>query len=309
MAVPEYQQFMLPLLQTLGDGKEHTSESYINSLVSQFELSLEDQRELLPSGRQAKLKNRIGWAVTYLYKAGLLERTARSRVRITERGLSILETNPSKIDKQFLTQFPEFIEFQRKGQGEDPNHSAPFSTTETANVEVELSPDEMLEASYQSLRATLAQDLLERIKAASPSFFEQLVVDLLVAMGYGGSRSDAGEAIGGSGDEGIDGIIKEDRLGLDFVYLQAKRWEGTISRPVIQGFAGSLEGQRARKGVFITTSRFSKDAHDYVKRIEKRIVLIDGEQLAQFMLDYGIGVTEIASYRVQRVDVDYFGIE
>jgi len=165
----------------------------------------------------------------------------------------------------------------------------------------------MLDTSYQQLRTTLAQDLLDRIKATPPAFFEQLVVDLLVAMGYGGSRRDAGQAIGGSGDGGIDGIIKEDRLGLDFVYLQAKRWDGTVSRPTIQGFAGSLEGQQARKGVFITTSRFSKDAEDYVKQIEKRIVLIDGEQLAQYMLDFGIGVTEVASYRVQRVDVDYFG--
>jgi restriction system protein len=172
-----------------------------------------------------------------------------------------------------------------------------------------LSPDERLEASYQQLREALAQDLLERIKQASPTFFERLVIDLLVAMGYGGSRRDAGEAVGRSGDGGIDGIIKEDRLGLDFVYVQAKRWEGSVSRPTVQAFAGSLEGQRARKGVLITTSTFTREARDYVTRIEKRIVLIDGDQLTQLMIDHGVGVADVTSYHVKRVDTDYFGDE
>lgn len=170
----------------------------------------------------------------------------------------------------------------------------------------DISPDEQLAQSYRRLRRSLAQDLLDRIKAAPPEFFEQLVVDLLVAMGYGGSHEDAGQA---SGDGGIDGIIKEDRLGLDFVYIQAKRWKSTVGRPQIQGFAGSLDGRRARKGVFITTSDFSSQARDYVNLIEKRIVLVDGEELAELMLDYGIGVSEVASYKVQRIDLDYFGEE
>jgi restriction system protein len=167
-------------------------------------------------------------------------------------------------------------------------------------------PQEALEESFKLLRASLAQDLLERIKAASPSFFENLVVELLVSMGYGGSREDAGEAVGRSGDGGIDGIIKEDRLGLDFIYVQAKRWNATVGRPDIQAFAGSLEGQRARKGVFITTSQFTREAYDYVSRIEKRIVLIEGAELAELMIDYGVGVTEVATYQIYRLDADYF---
>lgn len=237
-----------------------------------------------------------------MYKAGLLERTGRGRIKITDRGQAVIEQEPQRINLPFLNQFPEFQAF--RATRTRSTVARPDGKDESDDS---LSPDELLEASYQQLRKALALELLERIKTAPPSFFEQLVVDLLVAMGYGGSRIDAGHAVGGSGDGGIDGIIKEDQLGLDFVYLQAKRWEGTVSRPTIQGFAGSLEGQRARKGVFITTSRFSKDAEHYVKQIEKRIVLIDGEQLAQYMLDFGIGVTEVASYKVQRIDLDYFG--
>ncbi len=172
-----------------------------------------------------------------------------------------------------------------------------------------LTPSELLESSYQGLRQALADELLERIEKASPRFFERLVVDLLVAMGYGGSRADAGQAVGRSGDDGIDGIIKEDRLGLDFVYVQAKRWDQAVSRPLVQAFAGSLEGQRARKGVFITTSRFTREAEEYVTRIEKRIVLVDGERLAQLMIDHGVGVADVASYHVKRVDLDYFDEE
>jgi len=307
MTVPDYQLLMLPLLRLLGDGEEHATDQYIQSLAAHFELSVKDQRDMLPSGRQSTLRNRASWAATYMSKAGLLERTARSRIRITDRGLKVLVASPAFINIEFLRQFPEFVEFRQRGPRQDLTATTATLNLETLETSESLSPDEMLESSYQRLRESLAQDVLERVKAAPPAFFEQLVIDLLVAMGYGGSRSDAGQAIGGSGDGGIDGIIKEDRLGLDFVYLQAKRWEGTVSRPIIQGFAGSLEGQRARKGVFITTSRFSRDAEDYVKRIEKRIVLIDGEQLAQYMLDFGIGVTEVASYKVQRVDLDYFG--
>lgn len=307
MSIPDFQSMMLPLLIVVGDGKEHSTDNYAAALAKHFALSPDDLRALLPSGRQSIFRNRVAWATTHMYKAGLLERTGRGRIKITDRGQSVIEQGPQRINLPFLNQFPEFQEFratktrstvaQPDGKGESDDSLATDS----------LSPDELLEASYQQLRKSLALELLERIKTAPPSFFEQLIVDLLVAMGYGGSRTDAGHAVGGSGDGGIDGIIKEDRLGLDFVYLQAKRWEGTVSRPTIQGFAGSLEGQRARKGVFITTSRFSKDAEHYVKQIEKRIVLIDGEQLAQYMLDFGIGVAEVASYKVQRIDLDYFG--
>lgn len=310
MSVPDYQQFMLPLLRILGDGKEHTVDEYVDRLAIQFGLSADDRRELLPSGRQTKLRNRVGWAATYLSKAGLLTRTGRGRIRITERGREVLSSDPNQINSNYLDRFAEIAEFKQstrnaaRAEASENENASTSGTDDSA-----LSPDEMLETSYQRLRESLAQDLLDRIKAAPPAFFEQLVVDLLVAMGYGGSRSDAGEAIGGSGDGGIDGIIKEDRLGLDFVYIQAKRWEGVVGRPQIQGFAGSLEGQRARKGVFITTSTFTENARQYVSNIEKRIVLIDGQQLAELMLDYGIGVTEVATYKVQRVDLDYFGEE
>ena len=210
-----------------------------------------------------------------------------------------LRLKPSRIDIKFLNQYPEFQDFHGRPDGQAPDVPKDGKAEQT--------PQEVLEASYQGLRRELAQDLLLRVKAAPARFFEELVVDLLVAMGYGGSRRDAGQAIGQAGDSGIDGIIKEDRLGLDVVYVQAKRWDGTVGRPVVQAFAGSLEGQRARKGVFITTSQFSQDARDYVSRIEKRIVLIDGEQLTQHMIDYGVGVTEVASYVVKKLDLDYFG--
>jgi restriction system protein len=241
-----------------------------------------------------------------LIKACVLHRPARGRVRISSRGREILDHPPQRIDIAFLGQFDQFEEFRTARTSESTPVQLQPSSDQDAD---ELSPDERLLQSYRQLRGTLAQDLLSRIKVAPPAFFEQLVVDLLVAMGYGGSRLDAGEAIGGSGDGGIDGIIKEDRLGLDFVYIQAKRWESVVGRPQIQGFAGSLEGQRARKGVFITTSSFTDNARQYVTNIEKRIVLIDGQHLADLMLDYGIGVTEVATYKVQRVDLDYFGEE
>lgn len=294
MAVPDFQSLMLPLLKIAGDGREHRLSEAIEALAVQFRLSEDDRRELLPSARQAKFDNRVGWARRYVKKAGLLESTERGKFRITERGLEVLRGNPASIDVKFLMQFPEFVEFRSvKQRGE--------------NEEATETPEEALELGYQNLRRNLAEDLLERMKSCSPRFFEKLVVDLLVEMGYGGSRKDAGQAVGQSGDGGIDGIIKEDKLGLDVVYIQAKRWEATVGRPTVQAFAGSLEGQRARKGVLITTSQFSPDAKDYVTRIEKKIVLIDGEQLAQLMIDHGVGVTEVVSYPVKKVDIDYFG--
>jgi restriction system protein len=306
------------------DGQEHTLTEAVETLARQFALTEEERRERLPSGGQARFDNRVGWARTYLQKAELLEATGRARFRITKRGAALMRENPPAINDKFLLQYPEFVEFKRRTAKQDDAPAAePAPVIDVTSVagrrasarlipdapETEQTPEEALEASYQALRRTLAQELLERVKASSPRFFERLVVDLLVAMGYGGSRKDAGQAIGASGDEGIDGIIKEDRLGLDVVYIQAKRWEGTVGRPTVQAFAGSLEGQRARKGVFITTSQFSREARDYVAIIEKRIVLVDGEQLTQLMIDHGVGVTEVASYIVKKVDSDFFGEE
>jgi restriction system protein len=298
VTIPGFQDLMLPLLQIASDGQEHSLSQVIDILAEHFRLTNEEKEELLPSGRQSKLDNRVGWSLTYLAKTKLVERTGRGRFVITERGFEALRSNPSRVDLKYLERFPELEQF-RSGTTQDSIESlqdeAPKQTFE-----------EILESSYQNLRRSLAQDLLERIKTYPPKFFEKLVVDLLIAMGYGGSRKDAGKAIGQSGDGGVDGIIKEDKLGLDVVYVQAKRWEGTVGRPQVQGFAGSLEGLRARKGVFITTSQFSKDAKDYVNLIEKKIVLIDGEQLSQFMIDYGVGVSEVATYTVKKVDLDYF---
>jgi restriction system protein len=286
----------------------------IDLLANVFKLREEDRIQLLPSGKQRTFYNRVGWARTYLKKAGLVETPGVGKVRITQRGIDVLKENPTKIDRKFLMQFPEFVEFQRQAVAEEPNlvaggmiYNVPAGSATASISGVYLqTPTESLESNYRSLRSALAEEILDRIKACSPKFFENLVLDLLVAMGYGGSKKDA-ERVGRSGDGGIDGTINEDKLGLDVVYVQAKKWDtGTVGRKEIQAFAGSLEGRRARKGVFITTSRFAQDAKDYVKGIEKKIVLIDGEELAQLMIDHGIGVTEVVSYSVKKVDADYF---
>jgi len=280
----------------------------IESLAKVFKLSEQDRVELLPSGKQRTFYNRVGWARTYLKKAGLVETPGIGKVRITERGIDELKKNYTRFGIKFLMQFPEFVEFQKQAVAEEPG----LATVPLGSVTASISgvylqtPTESLESNYRSLRSALAEEILDRIKACSPKFFENLVLDLLVAMGYGGSRTDA-ERVGRSGDGGIDGTINEDKLGLDVVYVQAKKWDtGTVGRKEIQAFAGSLEGRRARKGVFITTSRFAQDARDYVKGIEKKIVLIDGEELAQLMIDHGVGVAEVASYAVKKVDADYF---
>ncbi|MBI4506542.1 MAG: restriction endonuclease [Chloroflexi bacterium] len=303
MAIPDFQTLMLPLLEIAGDGKEHSLADVIDLLAERFHLTAEERAELLPSGTQSKFVHRVGWARTDLREAGLLERTGRARFRITDRGLAVLRGTPQTINRAFLRRFLEFDEFLRRTRrGRDEDGNAAIET----EIVVPTTPEETLGGAYQTVRQALAQELLGRIRSCSPRFFERLVVDLLVAMGYGGSRKDAGRAVGQSGDGGIDGVIKEDKLGLDVVYVQAKRWDNTVGRPIVQTFAGSLEGQRARKGVLITTSQFSPDAKEYVKYIEKKIVLVDGEQLAQLMIDHGIGVTELATYTVKKLDLDYF---
>ncbi|MDR4508521.1 MAG: restriction endonuclease [Candidatus Brocadiaceae bacterium] len=297
MAIPDYQKIMLPLLKFSSDQQEHSLREAIDNLADYFDLSDEERRELLSSGQQTIFANRVGWARTYLKKATLFESTRRGYFRITERGINVLKENPQEINAKFLYQFDEFKKFltiKRKTPEQDKE------------IEEEKTPEETLESAYQNLRDNLANDLIQQIKLSPPSLFEKIVVELLVRMGYGGSLKDAGKAIGRSGDEGIDGIIKEDRLGLDIIYIQAKRWENTVSRPEIQKFAGALQGQRARKGIFITTSSFSREAQDYVSRIDSKIVLIDGEQLAQFMIDHNIGVTSISAYEIKKIDSDYF---
>ena len=299
MAVPDFQSIMLPLLTLAGDGQEHSYRETIDRLADEFQLSEEDRRELLGSGRQAKFDNRVGWAMTHLKKAGCLESRKRGFFSVTARGLQVLASNQIEINDTFLRQFPEYVEFKgvsRQGSGPREKEDQRRGGT----------PEETLEESCQQLRRELVEELLERVKSCSPRFFENLVVDLLVAMGYGGSRQDVEQAMGRVGDDGIDGIIKEDKLGLDIVYVQAKRWQSIVGRPVVQAFAGSLEGQRARKGVLFTTSEFSQEAREYVTRIEKKIVLVAGDQLAQLMIDHDIGVAPVATYVVKKADSEYF---
>lgn len=302
MTIPDYQSLMLPLLRLLGDKKEHSARETLDALAKGYNLSEAELGELLPSGKQPIFDNRVGWARTYMKKAGLLESTRRGVFRLTDRGLKLLGQKPSKINVKYLKQFPEFVEFQTV------KHER-IGEPERAEEEKEKTPEELLETAYQQINDQLVSDLLKQIKAIPPALFEKIVVELLVAMGYGGTLRDAGQAVGKSGDEGIDGVIKEDRLGLDAIYLQAKKWENTVGRPEIQKFAGALQGQRAKKGIFITTSNFSKEAYDYSSRIDTKIVLIDGEQLARLMIDHNIGVTSIGKYEIKKIDSDYFSEE
>lgn len=297
MAIPDFQTIMLPLLTFAGDGQEHFMLDAVTYIAKKFELTDEERNEMLPSGQQRRLDNRVGWSRSHLTKAGLLETTKTSHFRITSEGLKVLQAQPPKIDVIFLDKYAGHLEF-RKGPTKGPKPPEPGG---------EQSPKETIENSYQKLREDLAQEILATIKKQSPAFFERLVVTLLVAMGYGGSIADAGQAVGKSGDGGIDGIIKEDKLGLDVIYIQAKRWaQGTVGRPDIQGFVGALEG-RTNKGVFITTSDFTTEARNYARSLNsKKVVLLDGGELAQLMIDYNIGVTRDAVYEIKRVDADFF---
>jgi restriction system protein len=299
MSIPDYQSIMLPLLKLLADEQEHSLHDSIENLAQFFKLSAEERKELLPSGQQPVFDNRVGWARTYMKKAGLIETTRRGFFKITNRGLEALKQNPAEINVKFLEQYREFIEFREIRREKER------VTTEIESTEKQ-SPEDLMVYGYQKIRQELSDELLTHIKSCSPEFFERLVVELIVKMGYGGSRKDAGKAIGKTGDEGIDGIIKEDKLGLDIIYIQAKRWENPVSRPEIQKFAGALQGHRAKKGIFITTSGFSKEALGFVSKIDSKIVLIDGEHLTQLMIDHDIGVSKIASYDIKTIDTDYF---
>jgi len=300
MAIPDYQTIMLPLLKFAGDGQEHSLREAVNYLADEFELSEEERKEMLPSGNQRIFNNRVGWALTYFRKARLVESPKRGIFKITDRGQQVLSKNIENIDNKFLEQFPEFKEFTKiKKKPDKPTPPPKF-------LPRDINPEEILESAYQELQDSLADELLSTIKTCSPEFFERLVVDVLIKMGYGGSRKEAGQAMGKTGDGGIDGIIKEDKLGLDIIYIQAKRWEGVVGRPEIQKFAGALQGQRARKGIFITTSNFTKDALNYVENIETKIILIDGQRLAELMIAYNVGANTTAIYEVKKIDSDYF---
>jgi restriction system protein len=301
MAVPGFQELMLPALRAVEDGKTYTNAQVNERVAEALSLTADDMAEMLPSGRSKLFYNRCGWAKQYLISALCLTHPKRALYTITDRGREVLAAHPEALTVADLKQFPELEEFLKPTK---PQVTGTVGPEKAGTGDVD--PIEMVESGYQQMRDQLAKSVLEQVAESSPEFFEQLVVDLLVAMGYGGSRADAGQAVGGSSDGGIDGVIKEDRLGLDAVYIQAKRWANVVGRPVVQGFAGALDGKKARRGVFIRTSGFTKEALEYAALVEKGIVLVDGPTLAELMIDYGVGVTEVASYTVKRLDADYF---
>ena len=309
MPVPDFQSLMLPLLRLAADDQEYSLAEAREHLATEFGLTESDRTLLLPSGRQTILANRVAWAKVYLTQAGLLSTTRRGYFKIASRGPQVLQHPPDRISIKFLERFPEFLEFIESRSTRRKNDGVVEPVVgSTTDMEPD-TPEETLESAYARIRDGLALELLARIKAASSQFFEKLVVELLLAMGYGGSRREAGKAIGRSGDEGIDGVISEDRLGLDIVYLQAKKWNGTVGRPDVQEVVGALHGKQAQKGVFITTGTLSSEARAYVEHIGPKVVLIDGKQLTELMIDFDVGVTTIANYQLKKIDSDYFAEE
>jgi len=304
MAIPDFQSIMLPLLKMAKDKKEHSLRSAVDYISDHFDLTEDERLVQIPSGTQKLIYNRTAWAKSHLLKAGLFESLRRGYFTITERGLDVLKENPDYINMVFLKQFEEYNKYikprQKEEQGTVPEDNGALSKQ---------TPQEMLELGYQIINDNLADEILETIKSCPPDFFERLVIDLLLAMGYGGTFKDAGKAVGRSRDGGIDGIIKEDKLGLDAIYIQAKRWENTVPAKEIRDFIGSLEIKGAHKGVLITTSSFPKDSLDKIGKSTKKVVLVDGEQLAELMIDHNIGVSIEKNYTIKKIDSDYFSEE
>lgn len=301
MAIPDFQSVMRPVLVAVADGVPLTLSDLREHIANVFQLSDAERSERLPSGKQTVINNRVGWARTYLNKAGLLCIPAKGLVQITERGREVLDSGPDHITVSWLKRYPEFVAFHAS-----PSTSTSDGELSEATVTTDATPDEQLVSAHQSLMRSLSDELLIQVRAASPSFFEQLVVDLMIAMGYGGSRKEAGRATQATSDDGIDGIIKEDKLGLDVIYLQAKRWSNTVHRPEIDKFIGALTRQRARKGVFITTSEFSAGAKEAALGLDIKVVLIDGSELAQLMVENNLGCSVKQVYEVKQLDSDYF---
>jgi restriction system protein len=306
--IPDFQKIMLPLLKFTGDQKEHSVSDAIDFLAKEFKLTEDELNEWLPSKTQKIFYNRVYWAKAYLKMAGLIENTRRSYFQITQSGLEALKENPDTINIKYLRKFPAFDTSRKFSGSAIDNDKKDDTKTDNLNTNSSLfnTPEELIESGYQNIRQSLEQEILSKLKSIHPSFFERVVVELLVKMGYGGSIAEAGKATRYTNDEGIDGIIKEDKLGLDVIYIQAKRWDSVVGRPEIQKFVGALAGQRAKKGVFITTSNFSKDAEAYAKQMDVKIILIDGEDLAQYMIDYNLGVSVQSTYEIKKIDSDYF---
>ncbi|ARN57246.1 restriction endonuclease [Sedimentisphaera salicampi] len=301
--VPNFFKFMLPMLEFIKDGNCYNMVDIYNILAEKLDLSESQKKVFLPSGQQEVYKSRIGWAKTYLKKAGLIKQAKRGQIQITENGLKTLNEGLTSIDLNYLKKFPSFNDFRNSNR--KLNH---YTKTTKGNNRDSVTPEEQLEICFEQINNTLSQELLSSLYESSPDLFEKIVIDLLLKMGYGGSRRDAGKAIGKSGDEGIDGYIKEDKLGLDIIYVQAKKWDTskTIGRPEIQKFAGALQGQKAQKGIFIATAKFSNEAIDYAKKINSSIILIDGKNLANYMIETGVGVSVSNVYEIKEMDYDYF---
>lgn len=303
-SIPDYQSLMLPVLQVVQHG-EIGRKDVVSKLKNKLHLSEAAYKIQLPSGQQSLFYSRVGWAKTYLVKAGLIESTRRGYFKITQRGIDVLAASPEKIDNKFLSQFEEFHAFKKKNEAPSSKESTLLKTSESEDT---ATPDELMRTAYQQVQAALADDLLARVRLASPEFFERLIVNLLLAMGYGGSVQDAGKALGKSGDNGVDGVIDQDELGLDRVYIQAKRYaaDNSVGSGAVRDFFGSLDRHKANKGLFVTTSFFSKSARETVEHLSKRIVLIDGEQLAGLMVRHNVGCQIEESLHVRKIDEDFF---
>jgi len=298
MPVPGFQEMTLPLLRVCANGEEWSMAAVRGPIAEHFGLTEEDRKELLPSGTQPRFNNRVAWAKVYLERAGLLQKTRRGHFKISPAGKGVLQNPPTVIDIAFLSQFDGFDDFRSRSP-EQPD----AAVTVPAGAET---PEEQLQSAHQRLCDELADRLLDQIGEMSPEFFEKLVLDLMLAMGYGGSREESGSLTQSGADEGIDGIINEDQLGLDTIYLQAKRWQNTVGRPEIHKFVGALHGRRARKGVFLTTSTFSRDAIEYASQIDTKVVLIDGQHLARLMIKHDVGCSPSQTFVVKKMDSDYF---
>ena len=295
---------MLPLLEHVADGSEYTIAGSRDILADRYNMTDEERSQRLPSGAANMFYNRLAWAKTYLERAGLLIKIKRGVFKISDTGLELLQNPPDRIDISYLQRFDAFNEFRKKSSDNTSENIEPSIPQEN-----EATPEESLDLAYKDLRDYLATQLLSQIKSSHPSFFEKLVVDLMLKMGYGGPGDDAGTVTPYGHDGGIDGLINEDALGLDIIYLQAKRWDNTVGRPEIQKFVGALHGKRAKKGVFLTTSNFSADAIEYVRAIDSKVVLIDGLKLSQLLIDYNVGVSTVQTYTIKRIDTDYFEME
>lgn len=305
MAIPDYQSCMRPLLKAVEDGQTYKFKDLVDKLADEFQLTDEEKNELIPSGVQTVINSRVGWARTYLVKAQCLETPKKGMVKIAERGKKLLTDYPDKISTKALQQFEEFVDFVSSSKKSNKQQETEVVSQQT------MTPEEAIDYGTKMLNQDLASDLLSKILSKDDKFFEVLVVQLLEKMGYGGDFEDSSDVVGKTGDGGIDGIIKEDKLGFDTIYIQAKRYtDASVGRPELQKFSGALAGKNATKGVFITTSKFADTAREYVKTLyNQKIILIDGKKLCELMIEYNLGVATNKTIEIKKIDSDFFDEE